>query len=110
MLNQNVVHLKLIKHMCMLSCVRLFATSYTVACQVPLSIGLPRQDYWSGFPFPSSGDPCAPGIEPMSLALEGRFFTMLHQLHLHTCHFLAKIFPDNNINERRLSIYIGVIW
>ena len=32
----------------------LFATSWTVAHQVPLSMGLSRQEYWSGLPFPSS--------------------------------------------------------
>ena len=31
-------------------------TPYTVACQDPLSMGFPRQEYWSGFPFPSLGD------------------------------------------------------
>ena len=38
----------------------------TVACQAPLSMGLPRQEYWSGLPFPSSGDLPNPGIEPDS--------------------------------------------
>ena len=28
-----------------------FATLWTIACQAPLSTGLPRQEYWSGFPF-----------------------------------------------------------
>ena len=32
---------------------RLFVTPGTVACQAPLSVGFPRQEYWSGFPFPS---------------------------------------------------------
>ena len=43
----------------MLSCfshVRLFATAWTVAHQVPLSMGVSRQEYWSGLPFPSPGD------------------------------------------------------
>ena len=33
--------------------VRLFATPWTIADQVPLSMGFSRQDYWSGLPFPS---------------------------------------------------------
>ena len=33
-----------------------FVTSWTVAHQVPLCIGFPRQEYWSGLPFPSPGD------------------------------------------------------
>ena len=49
------------------------------ACQTPLSMGLSRQEYWTGLPFPSLGDLLDPGIKTMSLALEGRFFTMSHQ-------------------------------
>ena len=60
---------------CMLSCVQLFVTPGTVAHQAPLSMGLPRQEYWSGVPLPSPGDLLNPGIEPASLALAGRFFT-----------------------------------
>ena len=36
-----------------LSCVQLFKTPWTVANQAPLSIGFPRQEYWSGLPLPS---------------------------------------------------------
>ena len=36
---------------CMLSRVRLFATLWTMAHQAPLSVGLSRQEYWSGWPF-----------------------------------------------------------
>ena len=35
------------------SCVRLFATPWTVACQAPLSLGSTRQECWSGLPSPS---------------------------------------------------------
>ena len=52
------------------SLVRLFATSRTVAYQAPLSMGLSRQEYWSGLPFPSPGDLPKPGIEPRSPALQ----------------------------------------
>ena len=58
--------------------VRLFVTPCTTACQAPLSMGLSRQEYWSGLPFPSPGDLPNPGIKPLSLlspALAGRFFT-----------------------------------
>ena len=44
-------------------------------CQAPLSMGFPRQEYWSGQPFPSPGDLPDPGIELVSPALAGRFFT-----------------------------------
>ena len=59
----------------MLSLGQLFATLWTIAHQAPLSMGFSRQEYWSGLPFPSSGRLPGPGIEPMSHALAGRFFT-----------------------------------
>ena len=52
--------------MCVLSRVWCFATLWTIACQAPLSMGFPRQEYWSGFPFPSPGDIPDPGTEPAS--------------------------------------------
>ena len=50
-------------------------TPWTVACQAPLSMGLFRQEYRSGLPFPSPGGLPDPGINPMSPALASRFFT-----------------------------------
>jgi len=38
-------------------------------------MGFPRQEYWSGSPFPSPGDLPDPGIGAVSPALAGRFFT-----------------------------------
>ena len=38
--------------------------------EAPLSVGFPRQEYWSGLPFPSPGDVPDPGIEPGSLVLQ----------------------------------------
>ena len=52
-----------------------FVTPKTVAFQASLSMGFPRQEYWSGLPFSSSGDLCDPGIEPASPALADGFFT-----------------------------------
>ena len=52
-----------------------FVTPWTVAHQSPLSMGFPRQDYWSGLPFSSPGDLPYPGIKPESPALAGGFFT-----------------------------------
>ena len=45
------------------------ATPQTVACQASLSMGFPKQEYWSGLPFSSPGDLSDPGIEPSSLHL-----------------------------------------
>ena len=50
-------------------------TPWTVARQAPLSMGFSRQACWSALPFPSPGDLLHPGIEPMSPALAGGFFT-----------------------------------
>ena len=50
--------------------VRLLLTSWTVAHKAPLSMEFSRQEYFSGLPFPSPGNPPHPGIEPGSLALQ----------------------------------------
>ena len=66
---------------CMLSVFRgvwFFLTPQIVALQPPLSVGFPRQEYWSGLPFPPPGDLPDPGIKPTSLmspTVAGGFFT-----------------------------------
>ena len=51
------------------------STPWTVAHQAPLSMGFLRQEYWSGLPFPAPGALPDPGIEALSPALAGGFFT-----------------------------------
>ena len=63
-LKSEKVKVKLLSH------VLLFATPQTVACQVPLSMGFPRQEYWNGLPFHSARDLPKPGIEPRSTTLQ----------------------------------------
>ena len=46
-----------------------------VARQAPLSLEFPRQECWNGLPFPPPGDLPDPGIQTVSPALAGRFFT-----------------------------------
>ena len=41
-----------------------FVATWTVDCQANLSMGLPRQEYWDGLPFPSPGDLPNPGNKP----------------------------------------------
>ena len=48
-----------------------FATPWTISRHAPLSMGLSRQEYWSGLPCPLPGDFPNPGIEPRSPALQG---------------------------------------
>ena len=65
-------------HMHAFSRVQLFSTPWTVGHQAALSMGFPKQEYWSGLPGPPPGDLPDPGIEPMGLtspALADRFFT-----------------------------------
>ena len=77
------------------------ATPGTVACQAPLSLGFPRQEYGTGFPFPSPGDLPDPGFKPTSPALVGGFFTTEPSRELHvqiqplanTCRAQAKRAP-----------------
>ena len=54
----------------------MFETPWTVAHQALLSMGFPRQEWWSELPFPSAGDLPDLGIESESPALTGRFFTV----------------------------------
>ena len=64
------------------------ATLWTVARQAPLSMGLPRQEYWSGLSFPPPGDLPDPGMEFKSPALAGRFVTTEapgEPTHVNTC-------------------------
>ena len=56
-----------------LSRVELLVTIWTVAHQASLSTGFPRQEYWSGLPFPSPGDLPHPGTEPGSTILQADF-------------------------------------
>ena len=48
---------------------------WTTAHQAPPSMGFFRQEYWSGWPFPSPGDLPDPGIEPRFPALEADSLT-----------------------------------
>ena len=54
----------------LLSRVRLFATPWTIAYQAPPFMQFPRQEYWSGLPFPSPGDLPNTGIKPRSPTLQ----------------------------------------
>ena len=57
--------------------VQLFETQWMAAHPAPLSMGFPRQEYWSGLPLPSPGDLPDPGVKTTLLkspALAGMFF------------------------------------
>ena len=69
--------------LCVLSCSVTsdsFATSRTVACQAPLSMGFSRQEYWNGWPFSSPGDLPDPGTEPRPPTWQAdSFYHLSHQ-------------------------------
>ena len=60
---------------CLLTWVQFFVTLWTVSHPSPLSMEFSRQEYWSKLPFSPPGHPSELGIEPVSPALSGRFFT-----------------------------------
>ena len=67
-----------------------FVTPWSIAHQPPLSIGFSRQEYWSGFSFPSPRDLPDPEIEPVSPALASRFFTTAPpgKFTIHYCYLM----------------------
>ena len=70
---------------------RLFVTPWTVAHQAPLSMGLSRQEYWSGLPCPPPGDLPHPGIEHVSLvssALQADSLPLSHGGSLQPSYFI----------------------
>ena len=80
---------------CVLTCVWLFATSWTVACQAPLPMKCFRQEYRNELPFPTPGDLPNPGINPVSLAfsaLASGFFTTSTTWEAFMCFALLSCF------------------
>ena len=59
--------------------VQLFATIWTVVHQAPLSTEFSRQEYWSGFPFPSPGDLPHLGIKPRSQHCRQVLYQLSHE-------------------------------
>ena len=69
------------KSLCCCCSVKSCLTCDLMDCSPPvhvalLSMGFPRQEYWSELPFPTPGDLLNPGIEPVSPALAGGFITI----------------------------------
>ena len=56
-----------------------FAIPWTIAQQVPLSVGFPRQAYWTGLPFPSQGDLSNPDVKPAPPALQAESLLLSHR-------------------------------
>ena len=60
-------------------CFLVSKSCWTIAHQASLSMGFPRQEYWSGLPFPSPGDLPDPGMEHSSPALQVGSLPLNHQ-------------------------------
>ena len=81
----EIQYCKSAMHVCVLSRfsrVQLLGTLWTVACQAPLSMGFPRQEYWNGLPCPPPRDLPDPGIKyksPEAPALQADSLPLSHQ-------------------------------
>ena len=72
------------------------ATPWTVALQASLSMEFSRQEYWSGWPFPSPRDLPNPGIKPRSPALQQILYHLSHQ---YTLNFAVWKVPSHNLSH-----------
>ena len=83
------------------SCPTLCDPKDYIACQAPLSMGFPRQEYWSGLPCPPSGDLPNPETEPRCAALQEDSLPLSHwgSTHSHKSNFCPmKI--SNNVKDK----------
>ena len=90
-----------------------FASPWTIACQAPLSMEFPRQEYWSRLPFPPPGDLPNPGIEPASPALADRFFPILSHIYIYIYVSISNIYTEFSIYKYIFIYYLYVyvnIW
>ena len=72
-------------------------TPWTVVHQATVSMGFPRQVYWSGLPLPPPGDLSYPGIKPeypVSPALQVDYLPLSHRENQLRLHEEIKIFTD----------------
>ena len=83
-------------------------TLWAVVRQGPLSMGFPRQEYWSGLPCPSLGDLPNPGIELASFtspSLAGGFFTTSTTWENRT-HQCSKAFSQLKMSSSHLPLLL----
>ena len=65
-------------YVCVLSCSRMsnsLVTPWTAACQAPLSMGFPKQEYWRALPFPPPGESSQHRDQTQVVCIAGGFFT-----------------------------------
>ena len=78
-------------------------TPWTVAHQALQSMGLSKQEYWSGLPFPSLEDLPDPGIDPCLLQVQANSLLVsppesMH-VYMHVCVRVYTIKIDNEFLE-----------
>ena len=87
----------------------LFVTPWTVAHQASVSMEFSRQEYWSGYPFPSLGNLPDSGIKPGSPALQGILYHLSHQgegVHGKSlCLREAETALKNSLKKKKAGIY-----
>ena len=86
-------------------CLTLLWPPWTETLQAPLSMGFPRQEYRSGFPFPLPGDLPDPGIKSESPALAGRLFTIESSVWIHEALYWVKETGHKRLYTLWLHVY-----
>ena len=89
-----------------LSHVRLLVTSWTAACQAPPSIGVSRQEYWSGVPLPSPSI-YIKSLKGKSVATESRLFVVC--LCGWGASLVARLVKKSAYNRLRFDSWVGKI-
>ena len=92
-----------------------FVTPWIVACQAPLSMGFPRQEYWSGLPFPPPGIFWSQRSNPCLLL--GRSLLMSHlgspciknNVHVSEFRVQTHVVQGSNCNAM-CELYLILIW
>ena len=87
----------------LLNCVWLFAASWTVAHQALLSMGFPRQEYWSGLPFTSPGESSRSRDRTQVSCIAGRCFNLWATRE-------ANILYKNNVNVSSLFVFQNILF
>ena len=88
-----------------------FATPWTVALQAPLSMGFPRQDYWSGLPFSSPGESSRPRDWTCISCITRRilYYWAIREVPKSWVHTGKLLFPLNHNNFSHNPLWLKVL-
>ena len=81
---------------------------WTMVSEAPLSMGFPRQEYWSGLPFPSPGDRPNPGTEPVSPAWQVDSQPLSHLGTIMST--MEKYIERLEVNRSFLLLWVDRLW